>query len=504
MRKLVNLRTPFILALALVSGTVYGCALYFYRLSLLYVLAIVPVAAIIFIIFTAKCKRITPAVITVLSAVFFIAGTLNCFLRLSAFSESEITAGRTYEIAGTVSDKGKTKNSQYAILKGVTFDGNPAGGNLIVYLGENYGEAFETGYTVKFYGEAEKAETFKYGTVSTYAEKDIRYKSTVYAGVKSKYGFSLFGSLRSSVRDTLFNNLDKDTAAVCYGMLTGNTTEMDEGTLETFRYGGIAHIFAVSGLHIGIIYGIISFFTRKLKLNKYIAAVICCGILIFYAGICGFTISSVRALIMCSSSTACRLFKRKYDGLNALSFAVLLILLLTPFSLFSAGFQLSVCAVLGILFLKHPIDKKLTRLPRKISDGISVSLSAQAGTLPVCLANFGYLSGAGLLLNILIVPLISALFVPLFLGVFISLILPFIAPYLVYCCALPISAVISFLVSAGFEKAILTGFGAGAFAPLYFLLVFFMSDKINLKKYERLAAVSVSVLALISYSLITV
>ena len=141
---------------------------------------------------------------------------------------------------------------------------------------------------------------------------------------------------------------------------------------------------------------------------------------------------------------------------------------------------------------------------KRLPSGISVSISAQAGTLPVCLAKFGYLSGAGLILNIIIVPLISILFVPLFLGVFISVIIPVIAPFCVYYCALPISAVISFLVNAGFEKAILTGFGTGAFAPLYFLCLFFMSDKINLKRYERLTLVSLSFLTLVSYSLLTI
>ena len=96
------------------------------------------------------------------------------------------------------------------------------------------------------------------------------------------------------------DNLDKDTAAICYAMLIGDTKGVDDATLDSFRFGGVAHIFAVSGLHIGLVYGVIAFAMKKLRANKFLSAAICIAVILLYSAVCGFTLSSVRAVIMCA------------------------------------------------------------------------------------------------------------------------------------------------------------------------------------------------------------
>ena len=144
--------------------------------------------------------------------------------------------------------------------------------------------------------------------------------------------------------------------------------------------------------------------------------------ILFYAGVCGFTLSSLRAAVMCAVSVCAKLACKKYDGLNSLSIAVIIILIITPTSLFSVGFQLSVCAAGGIIALSKNFAKpfKNKKLPKKLVNAVSVSLSAQVATFPVLLVNFGYVSGAGLLLNVLILPLLSVIFIIIFLCTFIS------------------------------------------------------------------------------------
>ncbi|MDE6613449.1 MAG: ComEC/Rec2 family competence protein, partial [Clostridia bacterium] len=265
----------------------------------------------------------------------------------------------------------------------------------------------------------------------------------------------------------LFDNLDYSTASIAYAMLTGNTQSVDEGSLDSFRYGGIAHVFAVSGLHIGIVFFILSFITKKLRVNKFAAAALIVSCIFFYSGVCGFTLSSLRAAIMCTVSLAAKLTHKKYDALNALALSAVIILFATPLSLFFVGFQLSVCAVAGIYLLSKRIERPLKKLPKKLSSAVGVSFGAQAGTMPVMLANFGYLSGAGLLLNLIIIPLLSVIFQILFLSVLFCVIIAPAASFVIPVAALPLEAVTSFLIDAGFEKALISGFGAGAFVPLY-------------------------------------
>ncbi len=501
MKKLVNARIPVILALGLVAGVTCGYLFVFFGISLFWIIAVVPVAAIVFILCAVFAKKSKPLFVVPLLAALIIAGCLFCGVRLLNYSSKTLTDGGVYTFSATVYEKGESDYGEYVILKNVKTDGKKVDGKVIVYLSDGYGEFCDDGYKVSFTASVSCYDLFPYGKLNFNIQDNIKYSANVDGGLTASYRFSLFGAIRSAARNTLYKNADGDTAAIAYAMLTGNTQGVESSSLQTFRYGGIAHIFAVSGLHIGITYGILTFLLKKLRLNKYASAAICLFCIIFYAGVCGFTLSSVRAVIMCAVSAAAKLFHKKYDSLNALSLAVIVILLISPASLFSIGFQLSVCAVGGINLLSKRIAKPLKKLPRCISSSVGVSLGAQFGTLPVMLSGFGYLSGAGLLLNIVIVPLLSVIFEVIFVSVTVCTILPFAAPYIIPYVTLPLQAVTSFLVGAGFEKALIRGFGAGLFGLFYLICILAVSDKLNLKLLTRFAAIACSVCLLVSYTL---
>lgn len=505
MKKFANIRLPVICACFLICGIAAGYLLHFYSIDLIWLTAVVPIAAVIVAAFSLilKKRRLRAVILTFLAALFFVFGVLGCYFRLTAYSKTEIIAGNVYRITGTVAEKGLYSSGEYVIIDDAEANGVTLSGKVIAYLPTNYGDFCDVGYTVKLYGEIEVQSVYPYGKLNYYAEDNVKYRTFSYGGVVSEYRFSLFGGIRSQIKRTLFDNLAPDTAAICYAMLTGNSQSVEENAMQSFRYGGIAHVFAVSGLHIGIVFGIISFLCKKLKCNKYLSAAICIVAIFFYSAVCGFTLSSVRAAIMCAVTVICKLLYQKYDALNSLAFAAAAILLITPLSLFSIGFQLSFCAVGGIAVISKTFERLLRKIkiPRKIASGASASFGAQAGTLPVMLSGFGYLSGAGLLLNIIIIPVLSALFVILFASTVICAIITPLAQFVIPYVALPLEALISFLVGAGFEKALISGFGAGLFVPLYFILLLFASDKLNLKFLKRLIAVLCSAAVLVSYVL---
>lgn len=503
MKRLVNVRFPVIVACALIAGIFLGYVFKLYNSDLIWVAAAVPLPAVIAIIVTLVKKRLKPLILIAVATLVFICGTVGCFARISAFSKRdiEIVDGQVFKIYGTVCDKFESESYDYIIVKNVTANGEKLTGKVRVYLTDSYGEFCDVGYSVEFFAELKSYETFEYGKLNYAVQKNVKYSCSVYGGLKSRYRFSLFGYVRSSIRKALFENLDGDTAAICYAMLTGDTQAVENDAIKSFRQGGVAHIFAVSGLHIGIVYGILQFFCKRLKLNKFLSAAICIGAVAFYCGVCGFTVSSLRAAIMCTVASISKLSYQKNDSLNSLAVAVVIIMTISPLSLFTAGFQLSVCAAGGIIVFSKGFERSFNKIkiPNKISSGVGVAFGAQVGTLPVMLANFGYISGAGLILNVIIIPVLSALFAFLFVCTGISLIISAAAPLLISCAAAPLEAVISFLFVAGFEKTLISGFGAGMFIPLYFIGALAFSDKLNLKFLYRTIAIICSVAVLCAF-----
>jgi ComEC/Rec2-related protein len=331
----------------------------------------------------------------------------------------------------------------------------------------------------------EKFDAFTYGGLSYRVENNIKYTCTVYGGLTAEDHFSLFGYMRSGIYNLLFDNLDYETASVCYAMITGNTSEMSTSTLSAFRYGGVAHIFAVSGLHIGVVYGFISLLFRKIRINRWLSSGIKLGIITFYAAICGFSPSAVRAIIMCAMSLAAKLLQQKYDSLNSMSMAALLLLLINPFYLFGSGFILSFGCVAGIVILSHNFNKLFKKLPEKPREALVVGVSSQVATYPLLLLTFGYISAAGLVLNILVLPVLSVLYIILLFGTLLSAIISPVAPALIPIVSMPIKIAINFAVSVGFEEGLLSGFGGTWMVVAVFAFILAFSDKVNLKRNVR-------------------
>lgn len=502
MKRIVNPRVPVLLACAIAAGVGAGYAFSYYNADIFWIIAVIPLTALLSVILLLlrkpKILFITASVIVVFTGAFF-----NCYERIENYKICNTDTSEVHYIKGKVSDKGSTDSGEYVVLSGATADGEKLDGKIYAYLSAAYGDFCDIGYSVEFEAKLSSYDAFPYGKLNYNAEKNVKYSCSVQGGLKAEYGFSLFGSIRSHIRETLYDNLDGDTAAICYAMLLGDTQNIDDQALQSFRFGGIAHIFAVSGLHIGLVFAIIKFLCKKLRFNKFLTAALCGATILFYAGVCGFTLSSVRAVIMCAVTLITGLIHVKKDGLNSLAFAVIIILSVTPLSLFSVGFQLSVCAVGGIFVCSGFFNKLFakTKIPAKITGAVGTSLGAQLGTFPVMLAKFGYVSGAGIILNPVILPVISVLYMLVFISTLLCAIIPPIG-ILLYYAAIPLEGVTSFLIDAGFEKSLITGFGTGGFVPIYFICMLFLSDKINFRLFVRIIGLILSAAVLAAFVLL--
>ncbi len=140
--------------------------------------------------------------------------------------------------------------------------------------------------------------------------------------------------------------MDSDTSGLLAGILFGTRDEIDAEIYEEFQRNGIAHLLAVSGLHISMIYGLLRIIFGKpatLAGNAPIAV-----LLVMYAAMSGFSPSVVRAVFMICVNIVGKVTFRRYDSLSCISFCALTLLGYRPYYLFSSGFELSFLAVITI------------------------------------------------------------------------------------------------------------------------------------------------------------
>ena len=184
---------------------------------------------------------------------------------------------------------------------------------------------------------------------------------------------------------------------------------MSPETKMVFSDTGSQHILAVSGLHVGIIYMILSLLTYPLKKGHLLfQTLVIITALWAYAFITGLGISVIRASLMFSIFALGQPFKRRLNGINNLAFAAFVILLFNPFQIYDIGFQLSFLAMAGILLFYpriYPIYEAPNWFVNHIWQIIAISVSVQISILPILLFNFHQFPLYFLLTNILILDL---------------------------------------------------------------------------------------------------
>jgi ComEC/Rec2-related protein len=208
------------------------------------------------------------------------------------------------------------------------------------------------------------------------------------------------------------------TGQVVKALLTGDRKGMSPEITQAFRNSGASHILALSGLHLGIIYGMIHFMTRGLGNSKpsqairSLSLVSICG---FYMLATGAGASIVRAFIFIVIGECIRLSGRQSILKNTTMTALIIHLAIMPSAIKEVGFQLSYAAIFGIAFIfpwmqgfwpgdRHE-DGRFTRCTRWIWDSAAMSISCQITTAPLAYMYFGTFPTQFILTNLIALPL---------------------------------------------------------------------------------------------------
>ena len=210
--------------------------------------------------------------------------------------------------------------------------------------------------------------------------------------------------------------LKGDELGLVAALTVGDRKLLSPEIRQTFSKIGIAHVLALSGLHVGFVYGALLLLCRFIPGNTLQQRLLRYGLpllgVVFFALVAGGAPSLVRAVVMLFFFSLSYILPGRRASFSALAGAALCLLLYDPRALFSIGFQFSFAAVAGILLFASPL-MGLVRTHHKILHycwGLGcVSLAAQVGTLPLQLYYFGVLPTVGLVINLVVIPLASVL-----------------------------------------------------------------------------------------------
>jgi competence protein ComEC len=227
--------------------------------------------------------------------------------------------------------------------------------------------------------------------------------------------------VRHRINKKIEHYLKKDTAAVAKALITGNTSGISKKIRSSFSNSGIAHILAISGLHMGII-GFFVFWVMRIILCpiykismfydiKKIAAVISWMVTLFYLYLSGCSVSSIRAFIMHTIIILAILMNRTALTMRSVAIAATCIMLFTPEVILFPSFQLSFGAVIGIVSF-YEFGFKFPKFMRGLTEIVATTVIASIPTSIISVAIFNQLTLNSILANIICIPLMSFFIMP--------------------------------------------------------------------------------------------
>ena len=252
-----------------------------------------------------------------------------------------------------------------------------------------------------------------------------------------KENYSCFNNISANFKNyaerTFYNSLSDSNADIILSILLGNVDYLDENFYDNVKIIGLAHIFAVSGTHIVLLYGSLLTVLKYCSLNRRLRLIITWIIIWFYGFLIGFPISVMRTLVMFTLLFGAEIFYRKYSSLNAIGLAALILTIYNPFWVFDAGFLLSFSAALSIIVCNKYIFKNV-QTKNTIIRLIYLYLFLMLFTLPVIAYFFNYVPVMGIVYNMILLPIFTVLMIYGFILLIFNGTIPFllIVPFRIF------------------------------------------------------------------------
>ena len=201
----------------------------------------------------------------------------------------------------------------------------------------------------------------------------------------------------------------RDVRGPLAALLLGRTSELDRGLVASYRRGGLYHLLVVSGLHIVLEAGLVSFALSLLRIEGKRRDVFLLGSVFFFVLVGGANPPAVRAGLVVGVFLLTRLLERPIGSAQAIGLSALVLFLADPAAMFSVGTILTFAAVCGIALFSNPIRERLPSRPEWLWSGLAGTLAAEAATAPVLFWRFNLVAAGAWVTSPAAIPLSAGL-----------------------------------------------------------------------------------------------
>lgn len=368
-------------------------------------------------------KKKTIALCAVMIALTLAATLLGVhFVRGTLLPMEELRDGKTHTLEGYVEDilYEEPFGASYSVAL-TSVDGEPMKGGITLSVEYPAGLSVNDEiYCAAVFSPIEEEYAGYYLAKGVFAAAETDDLVTV--GVRERPLSLMLRKVRAYLVNGFDTYIGGEAAGFAAALLTGDREGLSGITRLDFRRLGISHLLAVSGLHLSIVIGGVDAVLRFLTVPKRKKNVILIAMSLFFAALCGFTPSVMRAAIMFSVLYFGELLGEKSDSLTSLFFAAAVIVTVRPWATYDAGLWLSFFATLGILLVMPSLEGMLSqkkddgallslgkRLLRAVCLLMMLNFAATAFTLPIAYLLYGGISLISPITNLIFVPSVQVL-----------------------------------------------------------------------------------------------
>ena len=398
----MNVKRPAILFLA---AFIFGIIIAYEPVPLTFKLLLGSIAIFLYLklIFDDKLRLITFLIIILFCVLGFLRFKLEDGI-FNRYERSIASLGKgTHVLTGKVISIGKSTNSNYYIVDNCSSDFYKLG-RARLYFGDELKSDVKIGNLIKSNasfiminepmneGEFNQKNYYRSNGISFIAyAKDVEVVNDKYDRLRQK-----IYEIKLVIKDQIKKIFNKKDAGLFIGMLTGDRTEISKDQKIMFQENGIAHIIAISGLHLSILGLLLFAFLRKFLSLSTAAGIV--SVFIFLYGIfIDASATSLRAITMLYVRFMSLAIGRTYDSKNTLYIIGFIFLLLHPYLLFNAGFQFSYLAIFALNTEVKIEGKKDFKIPAVVT--LNVFL------FPVTIYHYFTYPLYSILLNLIVIPL---------------------------------------------------------------------------------------------------
>ena len=437
-----------------------------------------------FNIFGVKSAKFCSLIVLLSAIVFSAIASISCVVN----NHRDLSNGN-YNITASVKEVVTLESKTKLLLGNVSINGKQYSFNI---QANATSDNFSVGEVLNFNSYIYASKLVNNGTINTNILKTkIHYYCTIDLDTLTKQNgkANFVDTIKDRTKTILFSNMSDENAGFSFAVLFGDKSLLTDTFSSIFRNGGLAHILAVSGMHVAFLVAAVLFILKLFKAKKKAQFFVIIGVLFVYNLLCNFAPSVFRASVMSLCLMLGMILGERSDNLSNISLAGIIVLTFQSLFLFDVGFLLSFGSVFGIFLFFKLFEKLFVKIkfPKFLASSISVVVGATLGTLPWICKFFKTFAPISFISNLIVVPLFSVMYIVLLFGVAINLI--FSAPILIAIAEFFVNIVVSWSgVFAKFGALTTINFDTLC-ALIYYIICLFVSPYFIMKNKSKLVCI---------------